>query len=229
MKKTFEELREQRSAANEKLGDLYMKANNREFTAEEQMEVTNLTREIEECERQMRGINLDNEHSKAVAERERMAKNEQFRAIMRESREGKSLRTILLNPGTNIDGSSNTVGNINASGAIQLTIHDVIPTLHEGLDLPKGLAIVTGVEGNEVWPVSVNDVEMEEKGEVQACSEQTLDFANITPTPHRVTLMVAISNQAIDNAAFDLMGFVQRKITIAMRKYLAKKIYSQAA
>jgi len=37
MKKTFEELREQRSAANEKLGDLYMKANNREFTAEEQM------------------------------------------------------------------------------------------------------------------------------------------------------------------------------------------------
>jgi hypothetical protein len=228
-KKTFEELREQRSTANEKLGDLYLKANNREFTAEEQMEVTNLTREIEECERQMRGINLDQEHSKAVAERERMAKNEQFRALMRESREGKSLRTILLNPGTNVDGSSNTIGNIAASGAIQLTIHDVIPTLHEGLDLPKGLAIVTGVEGNEVWPVSVNDVECEEKGEVQACSEQTLDFANITPTPRRVTLSVAISNQAIDNAAFDLMAFVQRKITIAMRKYLAKKIYSQAA
>ena len=33
---------------------------------------------------------------------------------------------------------------------------------------------------------------------------------------------------AIDNAAFDLMAFVQTKFTLALRKYLAKKIYSQA-
>jgi hypothetical protein len=34
---------------------------------------------------------------------------------------------------------------------------------------------------------------------------------------------------AIDNAAFDLMAFVQAKFTLALRKYLAKKMYSQAA
>jgi hypothetical protein len=34
---------------------------------------------------------------------------------------------------------------------------------------------------------------------------------------------------AIDNAAFDLMAFVQAKFTLALRIYLAKKIYSQAA
>jgi hypothetical protein len=33
---------------------------------------------------------------------------------------------------------------------------------------------------------------------------------------------------AIDNAAFDLMAFVQAKFTLALRKYLAKKIYSRA-
>ena len=44
----------------------------------------------------------------------------------------------------------------------------MIPTLHEGLGLPVGLGIVTGVTGNEVWPVSINDVEMEEVGEVEA-------------------------------------------------------------
>jgi hypothetical protein len=33
---------------------------------------------------------------------------------------------------------------------------------------------------------------------------------------------------AIDNAAFDLMAFVQAKFTLAVRKYLAKKVYSQA-
>jgi hypothetical protein len=34
---------------------------------------------------------------------------------------------------------------------------------------------------------------------------------------------------AIDNAAFDLMAFVQAKFTLALRKYLAKKLYSQAS
>jgi hypothetical protein len=33
---------------------------------------------------------------------------------------------------------------------------------------------------------------------------------------------------AIDNAAFDLMAFVQTKFGIALREYIAKKIYSQA-
>ena len=58
-KKTFEQLREQRLSANEKLGDIYMKAANRELTAEEQMSVTNLNREIEMCENGMRGLKLD--------------------------------------------------------------------------------------------------------------------------------------------------------------------------
>jgi HK97 family phage major capsid protein len=70
---------------------------------------------------------------------------------------------------------------------------------------------------------------MEEVGEVVALTDQTLDFANITPTVRRVGLTVPVSNMAIDNAAFDLMAFVQAKFTIALRIYLAKKLYSQAA
>ena len=56
-------------------------------------------------------------------------------------------------------GTSNSIEN---SGAIDLTIHDLIPTLNEGLGLPTGVAIQTGVTGNELWPVSVNDAEAEE-------------------------------------------------------------------
>ena len=33
------------------------------------------------------------------------------------------------------------------SGAIELTIHEMIPTLHEGLGPPETLRIVTGVVG----------------------------------------------------------------------------------
>jgi hypothetical protein len=69
---------------------------------------------------------------------------------------------------------------------------------------------------------------MEEVGEVNALTDQVLNFANITPTVRRVGLTVPVSNRAIDNAAFDLMAFVQTKFGIAQREYLAKKIYSLA-
>ena len=104
----------------------------------------------------------------------------------------------------------------------------MIPTLHEGLDLPAPLRIVTGVTGNEIWPVSLNDVEMEEVDEVASLNDQVLNFGNISPTHRRVGLTIPVSNMAIDNAAFDLLAFVQTKFTLALRIYLAKKIYSQA-
>ena len=81
-KKTFEQLREQRFAANEKLGDIYIKASNRELTAEEQMNVTNLSREIEMCERQMKGIKMDADYNNTMRESAMVNKNKAFREIM---------------------------------------------------------------------------------------------------------------------------------------------------
>ena len=154
-KKTFAQLREQRLTANEKLGDIYVKAANRELNDEEKMQVINLTREIEMCEREMTGINLDVTNQEANASREKANIAKSFRSLLSEASKTGQKREILLFPT-----DSNVKGNITASGAIELTIHEMIPTLHEGLGLPQGLGIVTGVEGNELWPVSVNDVEM---------------------------------------------------------------------
>ena len=219
----FNELSQQRKSANEKLGDLYMKAANRELTAEEKMEEVNLTREIEQCEAQMRGINLEVANQQVMLQRRNDDVKQQFRELLKSSRDTKSVRTITLVPAI-----ENAKNNIEASGAIELTIRDLIPTIHEGLGLPVGLDIITGVIGNEVWPVGINDVEMEEKGENATLTEQDLNFANITPSPKRTGICVSVSNAAIDNAAFDLMGYVQGKFEIALRVYLAKKIYSQA-
>ena len=216
-KKTFEQLREQRLTANEKLGDLYQKAANREFTAEEKMEEMNLTRELNQLDEQMKFLNRESDNAKAVAEASKANKSKAFRELLKDVRNGKADREILLRPAS--PGDTNA---IEASGAINLSIHEMIPTLHEGLGLPEG------VTGNEVWPVSINDVEMEEVGEVNALTDQVLNFAQITPTVRRVGLTVPVSNMAIDNAAFDLMAFVQTKFGIALREYLAKKIYSLA-
>lgn len=227
---TFAELREKYMTAQESLSDIYIGAANRELNADEQMKEINLKREISEVKDQMDLIAREKADVNANAMHRRESMNRQFRELLRENMDGKSKRTVLLAPGKEIDGSTeNTIGNVSASGAIMLTIHDVIPTLNEGLGLAKGVRIVTGVTGNEVWPVSINDVEMEEPGEIEALNEQNLDFDKITPMPKRAGLQVNISNAAIDNAAFDLLAFVQSKFAVATKKYLAKKLYSQAA
>ena len=222
-KMTFMQLREARNQANEKLGDLYMNAKNRELTAEEKIEEMNLTRELNQLDEQMKFLNRESDNAKAQAEASKANKAKAFRELLKDVRNGKADREILLRPAN--DGDTNT---IEASGAINLSIHEMIPTLHEGFGLPVGLGVVTGVTGNEVWPVSINDVEMEEVGEIEALTDQVLNFAQITPTVRRVGLTVPVSNMAIDNAAFDLMAFVQTKFGIALREYLAKKIYSLA-
>ena len=197
----------------------------RNFTEEEQREWNALSNESELNTREITMQMTDEELAK---HREVISKGEQLREYLKNVRLGKADRELLLAPATG-SGVSSPAGYISNSGAINLTIHEMIPTLHEGLDLPQSLRIVTGVTGNEIWPVSINDAEMEEVGEVVALTDQTLDFANITPTVRRVGLTVPVSNMAIDNAAFDLMAFVQAKFTIALRIYLAKKLYSQAA
>ena len=156
---------------------------------------------------------------------ERTAKQEPDKnAIIREMLKGvrtdKAEREITL-------GTTEAKGQILNSGAVQLTIRDIIPTLNEGLGLP--LTVVTGVAGEELYPVSVDDAEVEEVGETAALTDQDLDFDHIKVKAARCGISIVVSNTAIDNADFDLLGFIQQKMTLAVKKYLAKKVFSQAA
>lgn len=222
MKKNKEELQVMYREIQDRMGALNKAAVNekRSFNADEQTEWETLSRESQLVEQELRGMMTADELAK---HREHVNKGEQLREYFKAVRNGKADREILLFPA-----DANVNANITASGAISLTIHEMIPTLHEGLDLPESLRIVTGVTGNEIWPVSLNDVEMEEVDEVASLNDQVLDFGKISPVQRRVGLTVPISNMAIDNAAFDLMAFVQDKFTLALRIYLEKKMYSQA-
>ena len=226
-KKTKDELQVRYREIQDRMGELNVTAaeGKRELTDDEKREWNALTREAELVMMDLQGQMTAEEMAK---HREQVNKGEQLREYFKQVRLGKADRELLLASAAD-SGVSSPAGYIENSGAINLTIHEMIPTLHEGLDLPASLRIVTGVTGNEIWPVSINDAEMEEVGEVVALTDQTLDFANITPNVRRVGLTVPVSNMAIDNAAFDLMAFVQAKFTIALRIYLAKKLYSQAA
>lgn len=219
MGKTKEELQVRNREIQASMAELNDKAfaEKREFNPEEKAEWEKLTHEAQVNDRELKNLLTDAELAQV---REKEDKNAQLRELL--SDKGNK-REITLWPAT-----IGSKSNVTASGAINLSIHELIPTLHEGLDLPSTLRVVTGVTGNEIWPVNVDDVEMEEVGEVAALNDQVVNFANITPQQKRVGLKVPVSNMAIDNAAFDLLAFVQTKFTLALRKYLAKKIYSQA-
>lgn len=195
-------------------------AQTRELNEEEKKTLAALQREHQGVTRE---ITYMNQQAAAASHREVKSKN----AIMREA-----LDFLRANPNRELTlgtVSSNAGGSITESGAIALNIHDLIGTLNEGLGLPSTLTLVTGVTGNDLWPVSVDDVDLEELGENVEVNDQNLHFDNIQAVAHRVSLAVSVSNSAIDNAAFDVFAFVQGKFQLALRRYLAKKVYSQAA
>ncbi|MBR2016430.1 MAG: hypothetical protein IKA00_03890 [Prevotella sp.] len=118
---------------------------------------------------------------------------------------------------------------LDASGAIRLTIRDFMPELVGNDVLPPGLELDYGVDSTEVWPVSINDVEIEEEDEVGELTDQSLGFAQIRGAePVRSGITVEVSNQAIDSAAFDLLGYIQKRFTLAQRRYIAQHLYSNA-
>lgn len=191
-----------------------------EYTPEEKREMEELKHELEENHREI----ILSKDEAAIAElRENIDRNKQYREYLQGVRQKREDNTTTLAPKTTPDGSS-----ITESGAINLYIEEIIDTKENGLGRPVGQSFVTGVEGDELYPYSINDVEMEEVGEIAAINDQALDFDNIKVQSRRVALSVAVSNKAIDNAAFDLVAFVLYKIRKAWEIYFAKKNYSHA-
>lgn len=166
-------------------------------------------------EKNQREISVLNQEIQLGSVEERRNPGAYLREVMQSAREQK--REITLNE------------QIKDSGAINLTVKELIPALEEGLGLPPTLSIPTGVTGNTLVPYQVSVADMQEVGEVEALTEQDIDFDKLDVTPQRIGLAISVSNAAIDNAAFDLLGFVNRQFAISLKRYIAKKLYSQAA
>ena len=211
--------------------DELAKRENRAFTPEEESQYQALIREDNRLHIEIQGM-LD-EHGLSQM-REQKSKSDRLRELFKKCREEKiafsedmmdreaaNSTTILKDPA-----AGNTTGNLEASGAIPLTIHELIDTKIAGLELPGDLRILTGVEGNQVWPYAIDDVEFEVAGEVQQIGEQKINFAKLNASPVRVAAALAISNYAIDNSAFDLYSFADYKMRKGMAKFMALYAYS---
>ena len=206
-----------------RMGAIYLqmeKEKRSEYNEAEEREMAELKAELEENHRE---IMLSKDEAAIAELRENIDRNKQYREYLQGVRQKREDNTTTLLPKSTPDGAS-----ITESGAINLYIEDIIDTKENGLGRPFGQSFITGVEGDELYPYSINDVEMEEVGEIVPINDQDLKFDNIKVQSRRVSLSVAVSNKAIDNAAFDLVAFVLYKIQKAWAIYFAKKNYSHA-
>jgi len=167
------------------------------------------------------------------AELKNIRSNEEKGAKLREMLKNcvnkrENATTILANAVT--EGTDkNENANLDAGGLIPVTIRDIIDTKVPGIELPDSLRLVTGVTGTEIIPYSTNDVQFSVNGEVQKVGEQALDFANIQATPVRVAASLAVSHRAIDNAAFDIMGFMTFKMQKGWAIFRALHVYAHGS
>lgn len=201
------------------------KKENREFTDAEAKEYEALIRESKSLSARAEAL----ASGKALENiREHKSKNAILREFLQKCVETRSnASTILMNPVSgDAGGDNNADANLEAGGAIPLTINELIDTKVAGIELPDDLRIVTGVTGNEIWPYSTNDVEFTVAGEVEKVGEQSLNFAKISAKPNAVAANVAVSHRAIANAAFDLLGFISFKLTKGLAIFRALHTYA---
>lgn len=171
-----------------------------------------------------------------------MASDAELKNIRSNEEKGAKLREMLKNCVNKRENATTTLANavttgtdqnenanLEAGGLIPVTIRDIIDTKVPGIELPDSLSLVTGVTGTEIIPYSTNDVEFSVNGEVQKVGEQALDFANIQATPVRVAASLAVSHRAIDNAAFDILGFMTFKMQKGWAIFRALHVYAHGA
>jgi len=184
----------------------------------------------EQLTRESAGLSAKAKALASEAELMNIRSNEEKGAKLREMlkncvQKRENATTILANAVTT-GGDQNENGNLEAGGLIPVTIREIIDTKVAGIELPDSLTLVTGVTGTEIIPYSTNDVKFSVNGEVQKVGEQGLDFAKVQAAPQRVAASVAVSHRAIDNAAFDILGFVTFKLQKGWAIFRALHVYA---
>lgn len=240
-KMTKTQLQQRQAAIWERMDQLdeLVKKENREFNDAE-------AKEYEALIRESKGLSARAEAMASGEQleqfRELKTRNQQLRELLKKVKEnresyseeltvreqGPNNTTTVLKDGIASGTYQNATANLEASGAVPLTIHELIDTKVAGLELPDDLRLLTGVVGNEVWPYAIDDVEFTVAGEVEPIGEQAINFDKLNASPARVAASIAVSNRAIDNAAFDLLGFVTYKFQKGLAKFAALHVYSHA-
>ena len=219
--KKIEELKAALREKADRLGEL---SQVRELTDAQKTEVETLEREYKNISRQLEVEMRDAQAAALVKPEPAKTVGEKLREISQEALKSNQVREISLSVLT-----EHAKNNITSAGAQATTIFGLLPLLEKGLIWNQvGMKVQTGVTGNLLWPYATNNVEVEERAEAAALNDKDINFDNKTATPYSSGITIKVTNEAIDEATFDLAGFVQTQMGLAVMRYLNKKTFSPA-
>lgn len=197
-----------------------------ELSSADETKREKLIREYDDNKRQIETM-LQREEIERNKKQPAVNVRESFRKELSEIVTSGNKREISLNLLTGFPNSS-----IATSAEAQVTI------VENPLDIvePKTVYDKVGIKpmGNVptdkvVWPYATNAVELIERDEAAAASEQVINFDKLKPTPYSASLVIKIDNEAIDNASFDLYQFAITQLNLAKGRYLNKKTIAPAS
>ena len=225
---TKQQIQERQAAIMNQMDEMEVKSReanggNINFTADEAAKYDALMRESAGLSAKAKAMASDAELRQIRSNEEKGAK---LREMLKNCVQKRENATTVLANAVTTGTDQNTEGNLEAGGLIPVTIREIIDTKVAGIELPDSLRMVTGVTGTEIIPYSTNDVKFSVNGEVQKVGEQGLDFAKIQAAPQRVAASVAVSHRAIDNAAFDILGFITFKLQKGWAIFRALHVYA---
>lgn len=219
--KKIDELKATLREKADRLGEL---SQVRELTDAQKQEAAQLEREYKNISRQLE-VEVREAQLKALEQpAPKKSVGEQLRELAKDAIDHKQAREISLSVLT--EGDKN---NIVSAGAQATTIFGLLPLLEKGLIWNQvGMKVQTGVTGNLLWPYATTNVEVEERTEAAALNDKDIDFDNKTAVPYGSGITIKVTNEAIDEATFDLASFVQTQMGLAVMRYLNKKTFSPA-
>lgn len=225
--KTLEELKNRQNAIHSELNGL----EGRELNEQEKAQHAALLREWEANKREITLLNIERE---AAAAAPKKSANQLLRETVKAVREGKVDGNFVL---TREATSTITSGIIQVgektnmeTAGIPVSIQDIIKPLDAELVYSKvGLKVQTGVRGKIQWPVLDNSIEVSVGGELDTVDTKVLEFDKITTTPYKLGISVEVSNEAINDEAFDLIGLITEQIGRGTGRTLNKRVLALSA
>ena len=211
--KKIQDLQSRYRELETKKGEFAAIAKTRELSDDELAELRSIKAEMEDNVRERQSMAADAQYAAAQPKAPAKSANQLMREIIQGVRtrqmDGEfQLRADSQNTITSSVIASGDVNNM-ASAGIPLTIKDLLNPLEMGTVYDKlGMKVATGVRGQIQWPHLDNAVEATVGGELTQAGAVTLDFSKIVATPFKLGISISVSNEAINDESFDLVGTI---------------------
>ena len=225
--KALVELKNRQEAIHTELNAL----EGRELNEQEKDKYASLLSEWGKNNREITLLNIERE---AAASAPKKSANQMLRETVKAVREGKLDGNFALTREATQTITSGIIQvgektNMETAG-IPLSIQDIIKPLDAELVYSKvGLKVQTGVRGKIQWPVLDNSIEVSVGGELDTVDTKVLEFDKITTTPYKLGISVEVSNEAINDEAFDLIGLITEQIGRGTGRTLNKRVLALSA